>query len=128
MSAYCRICHDKKKGTKSDVYVTCENCGSLVCSDHHRFWSDSLNAFCTVCFPIQGQAAVTGVSDAVSVLKADLEDPRTELYRLAHLIHVDSELRGFLDLGEGDTVLGKIEEIMDRLGSLFAEYVLTSRE
>lgn len=68
MAAYCRICNDDQTAPKSDTYVSCNNCGSFVCTKHYLWWRDSRNAFCTVCFPKQASQAVSGAAGALQAV------------------------------------------------------------
>lgn len=69
MANFCRICHFEGIDY-NDTLVTCNNCGSSACENHHTWWPDSKNAFCTECFP----AALT---QAVNQAAAGLGSMRT---------------------------------------------------
>jgi len=68
MAAHCRICQSIN-GSGGDPLVACNNCGSLVCDQHHTWWSNSKNAFCTECFPTKASGALTDSASALESIQ-----------------------------------------------------------
>ena len=79
MAAFCRICNDQTGKSDSDVFVSCNNCGSLACRKHYYFYPRSKNAFCTVCYIVQATQALGSAADAVAAVQED--GPAAELFR-----------------------------------------------
>lgn len=118
MSAYCRICLSDGKKTDKHVYATCNNCGSLVCPDHYRFWDHSKNVFCTICFPRKGGGALDGALDTVHSLGREPYDG--VLFVLAEAIKEDSSLRELLN--PNVEVFDALEAILAQLSYLVKTY------
>lgn len=118
MSAYCRICLSDRKKTDKHVYATCNNCGSLVCPDHYRFWDHSKNVFCTICFPRKGGGALDGALDTVHSLSREPDDG--VLSALAEDIKEDPSLRELLN--PDVKVFNALEAILARLSDLVKPY------
>lgn len=68
MSAFCRVCNAQQISSASDTYVSCRNCGSFACVQHHVWWGVSKNAFCTICFPKQAAHAVGSAQQALATV------------------------------------------------------------
>jgi len=66
MANYCRICHEEKNPGR-DTLVMCNNCGSSACAQHHTWWADSKNAYCTECFP---RALIDALNKAAAGLES----------------------------------------------------------
>lgn len=110
MASYCRICHDENRGNK-DTLVACNNCGSLACAQHHTWWKDSKNAFCTVCFPKTLIASLKHTQSGLQSLNDD--NMAAERFRSA----IDKALsERQLSLDELIALLGRIvQEIRSRM-------------
>lgn len=131
MGAFCRVCREDPKLPKDNknVYISCNNCGSLACKDHYDFWPTNFNAFCTICFPYQCYQATTQVADLTQSLReASLNAERPAVLRtLAASIESDMALRSLLTTTEGE-VLNKINSIMIQLASHFENFRKKSEE
>jgi len=110
LSALCRIC------ASDEPLVSCNNCGSFACEQHHIWKSRSKNAFCVECFPPK---LSNSAADTAADLRS-LRDTNAEalVQVLEQLVAALQQIHPDLDVDLVIDALDKVVEVTGEAGVL----------